>query len=223
MSFGKILKEACVENFSECFKAAQLGANRFELCSDLTNGGTTPNLGTVKQVKNKLDVPLHCMIRPRKGNFVYDSNEMEIMMADISAFINYANVDGIVFGILTKDNQIDIEKNKKLITLARELKEDIKVTFHMAFDDLKDNINEYKNNINILEDLGFNLILTKGGADNTPAIENLEMLKLYNDWCKDKNIKIIAGKGVDSNNYKEICEKTGITQVHGTKIVGLLE
>ena len=74
---------------------------------------------------------------------------------------------------------------------------------------------------NILENLGFNLILTKGGKE--PAIKNLETLKNYAEFCKDKNIKIIAGKGIDSNNYMNICEQTGINQVHGTKIVGLLE
>lgn len=214
-----IIKEACVESFSEAYRASQLGANRLELCSDLHNSGTTASFGTAKQCKKKLNIPLNCIIRPRKGNFVYDSNEVDIMINDITHLINYVNVDGIVIGALTKEGHIDIITTKKLIDIAKELNKEISVTFHMAFDEIKDNDVNWKDNIEILIKLGCDRILTKGGKTN--AIEGKENIKKYIEYA-NKRIVIMPGGGVNSDNYKELIEYTGAKEVHGTKIVGLL-
>ena len=72
-----LIKEACVTNYLQAQRAFELGANRLELCFDMANGGTTPSFGTAKQIKEKLNIPVFCMIRPRGGNFIFDKNGVE--------------------------------------------------------------------------------------------------------------------------------------------------
>ena len=82
------IKEACVTNYLQAKRAFELGANRLELCFDIVNGGVTPSYGTAKQIKENLNIPVFCMIRPRGGNFVYDESEIKIMMDDIFILVN---------------------------------------------------------------------------------------------------------------------------------------
>ena len=139
-----LIKEACVTNYLQAKRAFELGANRLELCFDIVNGGVTPSYGTAKQIKENLNIPLFCMIRPRGGNFIFNENEIKIMLDDIFILVKYAKIDGIVIGCLNNNQEIDIETNKILINKAREINKDIQITFHMAFDDIKDINTQYK-------------------------------------------------------------------------------
>ena len=66
----------------------------------MANDGITPSYGTAKEIKEKLNIPVFCMIRPRGGNFVFNQNEINIMLSDIQIMIKNAKVDGIVIGCL---------------------------------------------------------------------------------------------------------------------------
>ena len=99
------------------------------------------------------------------------------------------------------------------------MNKEISVTFHMAFDEIKDNDVNWKDNIEILIKLGCDRILTKGGKTN--AIEGKDNIKKYIEYA-NKRIVIMPGGGVNSENYKELIEFTGAKEVHGTNIVGLL-
>ena len=214
------IKEACVTNYLQAKKAFELGANRLELCFDIVNGGLTPSYGTAKQIKENLNIPVFCMIRPRGGNFVYDESEIKIMMDDIFILVKYAKIDGIVFGCLNNNQEIDIETNKLLINKAREINKDIQITFHMAFDDIKDINIEYKKNIDILINLGFNRILTKGCKEN--AFQGKNNIKNYLEYANNRII-IMPGKGITNSNFNELVEFIKCKEIHGTKIVGELE
>lgn len=203
--------EACVGSYTESKIAAEKGAGRFELCENLAEGGTTPSYGTISLVHQNLNVPTLVMIRPRGGSFVYTSEEIEIMKRDI-AVCKEIGVYGVVFGILTQENLLDIHAMKELVDLAKPLQ----ITCHMAFD-------EIENQTQALEDLielGIDRVLTKGGKQR--AMENVACLAQLVKQA-DGRITIVAGGGVDAFNYVEIMEKTGVTEVHGTKIVGLLK
>ena len=215
-----IIKEACVTNFFQAKKAYELGANRLELCFDMANDGLTPSYGTAKNIKENLNIPVFCIIRPRGGNFVYNEKEINIMLDDIFVLVKYAKIDGIVIGCLNKDNEIDIEANKILINNAREINKDIQITFHMAFDEIKDINTEYKKNIDILINLGINRILTKGCKFN--AFQGKNSIINYLEYAKDRII-IMPGKGITNQNYKELVSFTGCKEIHGTKIVGILD
>ncbi len=205
-----IIKEACVGNYREAKKADELGADRVELCDNLMEGGTTPSYGTILLAKEKLNLDIFPIIRPRGGDFVYTEDEILIMEKDIE-LCKKAKVDGVVFGILTKDNKIDEEKNKRLIEKA----EGLNITFHMAFDEIEDS----KSAIDTLIKLGVDRILTKGGK--VSALNNVDALKELIEYAGE-DIIILPGGGVTKDNYMELVEKTKAKEVHGTRIVGNL-
>ncbi len=92
--------EACVENLSEALIAQERGADRIELCENLAVGGTTPSYGTIITCKKHLSIPVIVMIRPRGGDFVYSSPEVDSMLEDIR-ICQKAGADGIATGVLT--------------------------------------------------------------------------------------------------------------------------
>ena len=142
-----ILLEACVGCYKEAKKAELQGADRIELCDNLGEGGTTPSYGTIYLATQNINIPIAVIIRPRGGDFVYSNDEFEIMKKDI-VICKELGVETVVFGILNKENKIDIERTKELIDLASGLK----VTFHMAFDEIDDKnlVEKSDNRITIL-------------------------------------------------------------------------
>lgn len=99
-----MIKEVCVENFTNVPLMIERGADRIELNNDLSVCGTTPSFGVIKKTveyTHKHDVPVIVMIRPRGGNFVYSEDELEIMINDIQ-ICSLLGVDGVTFGCLTK-------------------------------------------------------------------------------------------------------------------------
>ena len=86
--------EVCVDNFSSAQTAIEANAHRLELCSSLALGGLTPSTGLLLQIRKISNIPIHCLIRPRSGDFCYDENELQIMykgmvVSKILARINY--------------------------------------------------------------------------------------------------------------------------------------
>jgi len=69
------------------------------------------------------------MIRPRGGDFLYDSDELEIMRRDVGS-AKQLGADGIALGLLTEDGNIDLARTRELVELAKPMG----VTFHRAFD-----------------------------------------------------------------------------------------
>ncbi len=79
----RLILEACVDNIESAINAQKSGADRIELCSALLEGGLTPSLGLIKAAKAELDIPIHVLIRPRRGDFLYSPREINIMKEDI--------------------------------------------------------------------------------------------------------------------------------------------
>ncbi|MDH8679686.1 copper homeostasis protein CutC [Fusibacter bizertensis] len=205
------IREACVGSFKESKIAADKGADRFELCENLAEGGTTPSYGTISLVHHKIGIPTLVMIRPRGGDFVYSQEEIDIMKLDIE-MCKQIGVSGVVFGVLTPENLLDIQTMKTLVEIAKPLQ----ITCHMAFDDIENQAEA----LEYLIELGIDRVLTKGGKHS--AMDNTDHLAKLVKQADDRII-IVAGGGVDASNYEVIMDKTGTTEVHGTKIVGLLK
>ena len=92
-----MIKEVCVENFTNVPLMIKRGANRIELNNDLAAGGTTPSFGVIKKTvefAHRYKVPVIVMIRQRSGNIVYTADELEIMNNDIQ-MCSLLNADGI--------------------------------------------------------------------------------------------------------------------------------
>ena len=79
---NKKIEIACF-NLESTLIAQKAGADRVELCADMSVGGTTPVIETIQQARKNLTIDLYVMIRPRGGNFVYSDSELEQMKFEI--------------------------------------------------------------------------------------------------------------------------------------------
>jgi len=196
--------EVCANGVQSVIQAQKGGATRVELCASIPEGGTTPSYGTVVSCSTYLkDKPtkMHVIIRPRGGDFYYQSSDILPMHADISMLKDY--VDGFVFGCLNTDGSIDIKTCKQMISLS----EGKSLTFHRAFDMCAHPLKA----IDQLAELGFQRILTSGGC--ATAEEGIPQLKAWQRYAEGK-ITLMAGCGVNERNIKRIYEETGITAFH---------
>lgn len=212
-----MIKEVCVENFTNVPLMIERGADRIELNNDLSVGGTTPSFGVIKKTveyAHKHDVPVIVMIRPRGGNFVYNEDELEIMINDIQ-ICSLLGVDGVTFGCLTREKHLDKRAMNRLLSVAHV--GDLEVVMHMAFDELTNA--EQKEVIDWLSQNRVKRILTHGGPLNQPISHTLDHLKEVVKQAKNK-IEILPGGGITKANINKIVEQIKIKQVHGTKLLG---
>lgn len=194
--------EICAGSVASCIAAQNGGANRIELCDNLLEGGTTPSYGTIALAREKTNIKLYPIIRPRGGDFLYSDLEFETMIKDIE-LCKQLGCDGVVIGILTPDGKVDQERCKVLTTLAAPMG----ITFHRAFD-MTDNPFEA---LEAIIALGFERILTSG-SKNT-ALEGAATLRELLNRANDR-IAIMAGSGVRSSNIAQLIKATGITEYH---------
>lgn len=212
-----MIKEVCVENFTNVPLMIERGADRIELNNDLSVGGTTPSFGVIKKTveyAHKNDVPVIVMIRPRGVNFVYSEDELEIMINDIQ-ICSLLGVDGVTFGCLTRKKHLDKRAMNRLLSVAHA--GDLEVVMHMAFDELTNA--EQKEAIDWLSQNRVKRILTHGGPLTQPISHTLDHLKEVVKQAKNK-IEILPGGGITKANINKIVEQIKIKQVHGTKLLG---
>lgn len=204
-----MIREACVETFEEALKAQENGANRIELCSHLELDGLTPSPQLIEKTCSGLSVPVMVMIRPRGGNFVYSEEELQTMENGI-AIAKKLGADGIVIGLLTPDNQVDITNTRRLAAAASPLP----VTFHKAIDAMHNPVDGVKQLLSIE---GVSRILTSGG--HPTAREGARVIREMMQVAGDRIILLVAGK-VTSENMDEIAALTGAAELHGRRIAG---
>ncbi len=201
----KKLEIACF-NLESALIAQKAGADRVELCADISVGGITPNLEMIQQARQHLSIDLNVMIRPRGGNFVYSMNEIMFMYLEILE-MKKVGVNGFVFGVLTKNNKIDIPVNKSLVELAKPFP----CTFHRAFDEVLD----YEQSLEDVISCGFSTILTSGTFPN--VMEGKEVLKLLVKQAKNR-IEIMPGGGLRSTNISDLDEIVNANWYHSSAI-----
>ena len=181
----------------------ELGVNRIELCSNLSEGGLTPSFGQVREVVAATPLPVYAMLRPRAGNFHYSSSEQHQMLLDLE-MLSKTGIRGVVVGALTKDNLLD-ERFLKVVT-EKAKNYNIGTTFHRAFDIC----NEPEEALNRLVALGVERILTSGFQ---PKVDQQRLAEILN-WAAGR-IEIQAGSGVNAEVVPALKE-AGITAFHCT-------
>jgi copper homeostasis protein len=197
-----ILLEISVESTHAAVAAVRGGAQRIELCAELRLGGLTPTEELMRGVRERVQVPIFAMIRPREGDFVYSESEFERMRSDIG-LAKRAGMDGIVLGLLTCEQNVDVKRTRELVNLANPLP----VTFHRAFDDIADLDAG-------LEDVivtGARRILSSGGARTAPAA--LDRLSRLVARARERTI-ILPGGGINASNVLYVARRTGAREIH---------
>ncbi len=207
--------EICANSAMSALRAQEGGADRVELCAGIPEGGTTPSLGEMAAARRLLtSTKLHVIIRPRGGDFLYSPLEQEIMLRDIAA-AREVGADGVVFGCLTAEGDVDIPLMQRLMEAAKGMS----VTFHRAFDMCRDPFTALERVI----ELGADRILTSGQA--ATAEQGIPLIAKLVKRAAGRII-IMPGCGVNASNIRRIAEETGSREFHfsgrGTVESGML-
>jgi copper homeostasis protein len=196
--------EIATTDFTTTKSAVEGGADRIELCAALTEGGTTPSFGTIKQCRESFDVQLFPIIRARSGDFLYSGEEFQLMLHEVK-LCKQLGCNGVVIGFLHANGAIDIERTAKLVEIAYPME----ATFHRAFDRCKDPFAALEQ----LIDTGCQRILTSGQQPTAPQGIDIiaQLIK-----AADERIVIMPGSGVRKENIRELAEKTGAAEFHSS-------
>lgn len=194
--------EVIAFTIESCSIIERAGAHRIELCDNPGEGGTTPSYGFLKKAREKVNIDLYPMIRPRGGDFLYSDDEFELMKKDV-LLCKEIGCNGIVIGLLNADGTVDKKRSAALIDLAYPLG----ITFHRAFDRVRDGFEA----LETLIEIGCERVLTSGLTPN--VTEGAAMLTQLVK-AADERIIIMPGSGVRSNNIAELTKQTGAVEFH---------
>lgn len=199
------LEIACFD-LASALIAAESGANRIEFCADYSIGGVTPDLHETKELLSKVKIPVFVMLRIRAG-FHSQKGDLEIYLKQVNDFRSIG-INGFVIGFLNDDNTIDETLNLELLNHIHPLP----CTFHRAVDYTPD----YFQSMEWLKKKGFDRVLTSGGPGN--AFDYLPNLKKANELF-GKEMVILPGGGIRSNNVAELKQTTGCNEFHSAAMI----
>jgi copper homeostasis protein len=194
--------EISVETAEAALAAERGGANRIELCGNLSVGGVTPSAELMSAVRERLRIPIFTMIRPRPDDFVYSGAEFAAMKNEIGSARKFG-MNGIVLGILDSNHHVDIARTRELVELARPLP----ATFHRAFDECADLLRALEDVIRT----GAVRILTSGGASR--AVDGAATLASL-VAAAGSRILVVPGAGINTSNIAQIVEQTRAPEFH---------
>ncbi len=197
--------ELCTDSPEGVKLALEGGADRVELCAALDSGGLSPSPSLLRSCLRMGDLPIHCMLRPRPGGFVYSKEEVEWMQDELLQF-KKDGAAGVVFGCLDAAHDVDAANTQILTKHAHSL--GLEVTFHRAFDHLKDS----QKGLHQLIEIGVDRILTSGGERT--AEEGLGLIRSLVDHSRGR-VQIMAGSGVSKENARRIAS-VGVDALHLT-------
>jgi copper homeostasis protein len=200
------LVEAATGTLDSVLGAERAGANRIELCGNLSEGGTTPAGGLIATVVGRRGLPVFVMIRPRSGDFVYSENEFETMIRDIE-LTRTMGIAGIVTGALDANGRVDAMRTRTLVEAAGGLP----VTFHRAIDSAVN----LPAALEAVIEAGVRRVLTSGGAPT--ALEGVDVIAALVEQARER-VSIIAGGGVREHNVRDVIARSGVREVHARLI-----
>ena len=194
--------EVCCGSVDDVLEAQRGGADRVELNSCLMFGGLTPSIGTLIAAKKLSSLPIMTMVRPRQAGFCYTAAEYAAALADAEQLLEHGS-DGLVFGFLDADGNLDAKRTRELARLAGDKTK----VFHRAIDVCAD----WKRLLGQLIDIGIDRVLTSGLAPD--VFYGVEVIREMMDFAQGA-IQIMPGAGVNLRNVDKIVEATGCDQIH---------
>jgi copper homeostasis protein len=198
----ELVIEVCVEGVDGLLAAQAAGASRVELCASLVEGGLTPSMGVIAEAQRRATIPLHVMVRPRGGDFLYSAVEYATMQADVQ-ICREAGVQGVVLGCLTAEGQVDEDRTRDLVARARPLR----VTFHRAFDMARDP----EEALEALIRCGVDRVLSSG--QRATALQGLETLRRLRAQAGDRIIVMGCG-ALTAATIAQVRRRAQLTELH---------
>lgn len=196
--------EVAANSLASALAAQEGGADRIELCSALELGGLTPSHALIELTRERLHIPIHVLIRPRDGDFLYNDFECETIERDIET-CKALGCDGVVIGALDADGNVDVARCRALIAAAGSLG----VTFHRAFDVTRD----LRQALDDVIALGCERILTSGACAR--AIEGVNLIAALMTQAANR-IVVMPGAGIDERNIASVRAATGAREFHAS-------
>lgn len=198
------LLEVAASSLTSALAAQAGGAGRVELCGQLADGGVTPSYGLVAAARDRLQIPLYVLVRPRSGDFLYDEAEFELMQRDIEACVRLG-CDGVVIGALDADAGVDLAGCRALVAAAGGLG----VTFHRAFDAARDPARALEDVIA----LGCERVLTSGG--HRSALDGATHIAALVQQAAGR-VRIMAGAGIRPENVANVLARSRADELHAS-------
>ncbi|WP_286272223.1 copper homeostasis protein CutC [Thalassotalea hakodatensis] len=208
--------EICIDSDNEIElsknieKVYRAGAKRIELCSEMSEDGLTPSVESIQVARQAFKRSgLMVMIRPRSGNFCYNTQEIDQMVEQVKCAAELG-ADGVVFGVLAeKGKSFNVAAMQKLILLSKTF--GLEVGIHRAFDAVIDK----KSALLQLIGLSVDRVLTSGSqwGAASDAISGMENLKSFASVAGNEIELVIAG-GVSPENANTILTGFSEMKVH---------
>lgn len=199
-----MILEIAANSVASALAAQAGGAGRVELCSALELGGLTPSHAQIALARERLTIPLHVLIRPRAGDFLYSDLDVDVMQRDIEACVAMG-CDGVVLGVLDAEGKVDVARCRALIAAAGPLG----VTFHRAFD-LTDNPAQA---LETIVTLGCQRILTSGAQAS--ALQGAALIRELVLQARNR-LTVMPGAGVTADNIAALAASTGAHDFHAS-------
>jgi copper homeostasis protein len=196
--------EICTASVEDCIKAELGGADRVELNCALMLGGLTPSLGSLRESRAAVKLPIIAMIRPRSAGFCYSRAEFAVMQRDAEAALG-EKADGIAFGILTAAGALDVPRCRQMMKLAGGQQ----AVFHRAFDVVRDPFKTLEQ----LIDLGVTRIMTSG--QEASAYNGAVNIAEYIRRAAGR-IEILPAGGINRFTVADVIKRTGCDQIHAS-------
>ena len=197
----RMTTELCAYSVEACEAARRAGVTRVELCASPYEGGTTHSAAAIRMARRIGGLQLSVMVRPRGGDFLYSDTEFRQMLEEVR-FARECGADGVVFGVLTPDGRVDVQRTAALVAEAGPMQ----TTFHRAFDMACD----LEEALEAAVAAGCRRILTSGGRNT--AVEGIDTLRALVAQAAGR-IELMAGSGVNPSNVRQLAA-TGVDAVH---------
>ena len=200
---SRVTLEIAVASLGDSLAAEAGGADRVELNAALPVGGLTPSLGLLQEVKKRSKLPVMAMIRPRPGACCYSEHDFDVMLRDTELALAHG-ADGLVFGVLLPDGQVDAPRCRKILDLIGGK---VPAIFHRAFDLTPDPFGAMET----LIELGFRRIMTSG--QEATAYDGIWKIASLIDEAEGR-IEIMPAGWINRHNIHDILTRTTCDQVH---------
>ncbi|AZN39796.1 copper homeostasis protein CutC [Paenibacillus albus] len=204
-----MLLEVIALTEEDAMTASRFGADRIELVSVIEEGGLTPDADVIRQVAEVCDIPMHIMIRPHSRSFHYSEADLAEMIRSIQEIraMQLPKLGAFVLGVLNADQTVNEEQLKQLLEAAG----DVPVTFHRAFDEVRDQVEALDTLMHYPQ---IRTVLTSGGLPNALHASKQIAQLVRQVQAKDSALEILAGSGLTVEAVSAFVEETQVRAVH---------